>query len=78
MEIFRTVGERKKVLVAGVLLLCGDLRLLVGEGSLRKASLGRMRDSCENFGEPPHAHCLLFPWKCIICNISGCQMTETH
>lgn len=45
MEIFRTVGERKKVLVAGVLLLCGDLRLLVGEGSLWKASLGRMRDS---------------------------------
>lgn len=38
LEIFRTVGDRKKVLVAGVLLLCGDLRLLFGEGSLWKAS----------------------------------------
>ena len=77
MGIFRTVGDGKKVLVAGVLLLCGDLCLLFGEGSLWKASLkdeGFLRES----GEPTHAHCLLFPWKCIICNTSVCQVTGTR
>lgn len=39
MEIFRTVPNRREVLVTGLLLLCDDLCLLFEEGSSWKASL---------------------------------------